>query len=324
MAERSEREVRVLSIDGGGIRGIIPARILQYVADHTQRPIWESFDLIAGTSTGGILAVGLGTAAKVDNGTSRPYTPAELAELYVARGGEIFHKPWLCGLRRLFGPKYSPVALEGILNQYFGSARLSGALLPLLVASYDVAQQQPFFFKSHRIAAEPGYDWEVKQVARATSAAPTFFPPLPLWATVAGKAESYVLVDGGVYANNPAVAAYAEARRLHLHAEKFFVLSIGTGSRTDGLTYKQTRRWGLLGWATHISSIFMDSVSGATDYEMDTILGSNHERLQLELTPDSVEMDDASPANIARLEAQAESFISKNQKQLDRICARLR
>jgi len=162
----------VLSIDGGGIRGVIPATILQQLASQIKQPLHQVFDLIAGTSTGGIIALGIGTAA--NNGG--PYSPDELLELYVEHGPTIFKKSWYTAIKSWLRPKYSPRALEETLRAYFKQTDLRSALTPLLISSYDLQSQLPFFFKSHKIAADPAYNWKLTDAARATSAAPTFFP----------------------------------------------------------------------------------------------------------------------------------------------------
>jgi patatin-like phospholipase/acyl hydrolase len=317
-------KINVLSIDGGGIRGIIPARILEQIEEKVQRPLCELFDLIGGTSTGGIIALGLGTAAH----RGRPYSAKELLQLYLANGPAIFSKNWYTPIRGWFAPKYSPKALEETLETYFGQAELHSALTPLLISSYDLQSQLPFFFKSHMIAshgvagAEP-YDWRLTEVARATSAAPTFFPPLHL----SGKGASYALVDGGIFVNNPAMAAYAEARRLYPDAGGFVIVSVGTGDRNDRITYARAKGWGLVGWARQIVPVMMDSVSEAVDYELDWIVGtsmtSKQYRLEPKLTGVSNEMDDASPANMEKLRLLAERYLAENSAVIDEICSAL-
>src|SRR5690348_18029822 len=119
--------INVLSIDGGGIRGIIPASILAALERCTGRELHQVFDLIAGTSTGGIIALGIGTTA---NG-GKPYRPADLVGLYVANGPAIFKKGMLTRVKSCFGPKYAPDALEQVLQTFFGETQLHSALTPL-------------------------------------------------------------------------------------------------------------------------------------------------------------------------------------------------
>lgn len=310
------KTIKVLAIDGGGIRGIIPALILSEIQKRLGADLYKFFDLISGTSTGGIIALGIGTRSK--NG--QPYSPTELADLYVENGPAIFKKSFITPIKNFGRPKYSPDALQSILVEFFGDTQFNTAISPLLISSYDLQGQIPFFFKSHRIAENPNYNWPVVSIARATSAAPTFFPPLQL---VRG-ADNYALVDGGVFVNNPAVAAYAEARALYPAAAEFIVVSVGTGNRQDQITYATAKNWGLLQWARQIAPVFMDSVSEAVDYELKSMPGCTYCRLQVEkLDPASPEMDDVTPQNLANLQKVAANYLVSISHELDAICAAL-
>ncbi len=316
MAESQTKSIKVLAIDGGGIRGIIPAVILSELQKRLGKELWQAFDLIAGTSTGGIIALGIGTAC--NNGG--PYSPDQLVGMYVQNGPAIFRKTWVTPERELILPKYSPEALETTLETFFKDTDFRSALTPLLISSYDLQSQLPFFFKSHRIAASPEYNWKVVSLARATSAAPTFFPPYHL---IKG-AEDYALVDGGVFVNNPSMAAYAEARSLYPDASEVVVVSAGTGNRQDSIKFAAAEKWGLIGWAKEIVPVLMDSVSESVDFELKTMLGTNYCRLQVDdLQEASSEMDDVSPENLANLQAVAKRYVSSNSGYLDDVCAKL-
>jgi patatin-like phospholipase/acyl hydrolase len=311
------KSIKVLSIDGGGIRGIIPAIILADLRARLGMDLYNMFDLISGTSTGGIIALGIATRCNGD----KPYSPDELCDLHVQRGPAIFRKSLLTFVKQLIGPKYSPVSLEEALREFFRETPLSSALTPLLISSYDLQSQLPFFFKSHRIAARPEYDWELTTIARATSAAPTFFPPLH----VARRGEECTLVDGGLFVNNPAMAAYAEACRLYPKATHFVVVSAGTGNRQDHITYASAKTWGLLGWAKQIVPVIMDSVSEAVDYEIGLIPGCTYYRLQVpDLQPASNAMDDASPENLANLQTVTKQYIQSHSILLQNLCSVLK
>jgi patatin-like phospholipase/acyl hydrolase len=140
-----------------------------------------------------------------------------------------------------------------------------------------------------------------------------------------GNGGDYALVDGGVFVNNPAMAAYAEARCVYPGESDFYVVSVGTGDRDDRITYGQAKGWGLLGWAREIVPVMMDSVSEAVDYELDAILGiSAHTRLQTKIDVASPEMDDVSADNLANLRVQAEQFLRQNARTIQHVCAMLR
>ena len=308
--------IKVLAIDGGGIRGIIPAIILAEIQKRITPELFQVFDLIAGTSTGGIIALGIGTKCK----GGRPYAPAELLDLYVQNGPAIFKKNLLTPERQIILPKYSPEPLECVLAQFFQDVEFSTALTPLLISSYDLQGQIPFFFKSHRIAADPTFNWKLTEIARATSAAPTFFSPLHL----TRDNQDYALVDGGVFVNNPAMAAYAEARSLYPDATEIMVVSVGTGDRQDRITYSAAKDWGLLGWSREIVPVLMDSVSEAVDYEMRSIPGCTYYRLQVaDLHEASSAMDDVDAVNLAKLQSVALDYASSISDVLAKICLEL-
>jgi uncharacterized protein len=311
--------IKVLSIDGGGIRGILPAMILGALVDRLGGgDLASHFDLIAGTSTGGIIAVGIGTAC--NNG--RPYSPAALVNMYVSNGPDIFKQGPFTDETQVIRPKYSPDALEQVLATFFGEADLASALTPLLISSYDLQGQIPFFFKSHRIAGDASYNWKVREAARATSAAPTYFPPLHL----TRGTDDYALVDGGVYVNNPAMAAYAEARSLYPEASEFVVVAVGTGDRQDNISYAESKDWGLLGWAKQLVPVFMDSVSEAVDYQLKYMPGCKYYRLQIShLQAAEGDMDNVTPENLENLQATAREYVQLPdiKAALDEIAGRL-
>jgi uncharacterized protein len=131
-------------------------------------------------------------------------------------------------------------------------------------------------------------------------------------------------VDGGVYVNNPSMAAYAEARALYPDASEFVIVSAGTGNRQDQITYAAAKNWGLLGWAKQIVPVFMDSVSEAVDYELRSMPGCTYHRLQIDnLAPASGDMDDVTPENLANLQTAARSYVASNSGYIDAICAAL-
>ncbi|MGH9729472.1 MAG: patatin-like phospholipase family protein [Candidatus Acidiferrales bacterium] len=319
MAKPNEKSIKVLAIDGGGIRGIIPAVILGELQKRLGKDLWQAFDLIAGTSTGGIIALGIGTQGN----QGAAYSPSQLVELYVQNGPAIFRKNFFTPARQLILPKYSPDSLEATLARFFQDTELRTALTPLLISSYDLEGQIPFFFKSHRIAADPSYNWKVTEAARATSAAPTFFPPLHL----KKNGQDFALVDGGVFVNNPSMAAYAETRTLYPDATQIVIVSVGTGNRQDQITYATAKGWGLLGWAKQIVPVLMDSVSEAVDYELGSLPGCTYYRLQVpwaQLERASSDMDDVTPENLANLQSVANDYVTSITDLLEKICASLK
>jgi patatin-like phospholipase/acyl hydrolase len=339
----TKRSVRILSIDGGGIRGIIPAVVLAEIERLTGRPACELFDLIAGTSTGGIIA--LGVTVPDPNASGHPRWRAQkLIELYEQEGPKIFHRSLLRTVETVDGllaEKYRVRGLEAALERYMGDARLPQALTDVLITSYDIQQHEPFFFKSyapraHATANPRGgatappvqpADYPMKLVARATSAAPTYFKPEHLLAVPPpsdGSPSDFALVDGGTFANNPAMCAYAEALRNYPDAEPLIV-SLGTGRLTESIAYGKAKDWGLVQWAPPLLDVIMDGASAAVDYQLDELLGADtgHFRFQTVLKGVSDSLDDASPSNIKALRELATGYIESNAARLEDLCERL-
>ncbi len=319
---------KILSIDGGGIRGIIPAMVLSEIEKRTKKPVCELFDLIAGTSTGGILALGL---TKPNGGGSPAYSAGDMLSMYEKHGEDIFHCTlWRKYLSYLLDSKYSSEGIEKVLEEYFGKSRLSEALTDIIITSYETEKRMPFFFTS-RDARDPGkkelYDHPIVSVARATSAAPTYFEPFKMPTRDKNFAGHYTLIDGGVFANNPAVCGYSELRANHPDEGDFLMVSIGTGEYTKKFPYKEVSDWGKLEWAIPILDIVFDGVSDTVSYQMEQILpdnggGRRYYRFQATLDEED-SLDDVTPENIARLRDYGKAIIAENGPLIEELCAAL-
>jgi patatin-like phospholipase/acyl hydrolase len=316
--------VKVLSIDGGGIRGILPASVLVEIEKATGKPTSELFDLIAGTSTGGILTLGL---TKPDQNGKPQYTAQDLLELYTTRGKDIFHRSEAYKVLSLDGltkPKYPADGITSTLEEYFDTAELKDALKPVLVCSYDIKNRQPHFFRQTHAAKDPAHNFYTKHVARATSAAPTYFPAAQI--TTVDGGTTYDLVDGGVYINNPAVSALTEAMATHGGDEcDYLVISLGTGSYTSPLNYDHAVEWGAIGWALNILDLVFDGVSEVVSSQLREILKhpdgiKRFYRFEIDIPASEEKMDDVSPQNIAALQATAQQMINDNSQQLEEVC----
>jgi uncharacterized protein len=303
--------MRVLAIDGGGIRGLIPAVVLTELERRAGRRVFEMFDLIAGTSTGGILACALCAPD--------PLPAFELVKLYEEEGPEIFDRSIFQRVRSaegLLDEKYDDTVLDRALERFLGHKLLSETRPDLIVPAYDTALPGPYFFKSTKARADRANDdFRLSIVARATSAAPTYFEP-----TEAGERA---LVDGGVFATNPAMCAFAEVLKESAPAD-VVLLSLGTGERTRRRTFEEIKDWGLARWARPILDVVFDGVSDAVHFQLDHVLGpERYWRLQTELTLASDDLDDASEDNLARLRGHAEDLLRDRSADLDAAVARL-
>ena len=316
-ASKSARVRRVLSIDGGGIRGIIPAHVIAHLEAISGQPAAQLFDLIVGTSTGGILALGL-TVPALHGGPftatakhSPRYSASELKALYTEQGANIFSCSLLHRLRSLggtFEETYHHAALEAVLGQYFGNATLASAVTPTMVTSYDIQARQTVFLKSWHAAhaAIP-----MQEAARATAAAPTYFEP----AEVSWGGQARPLIDGGIFLNSPVVSAYAEAIK-RFPGDEIHVLSLGTGELTRPISFEQAQAWGALGWVLPLIDCMFDGMAKAADYQMRLFLGDRYQRIQAVLDIASDDMDDVSAENMINLERTAQRLIKNHQDAL--------
>ena len=316
-------QAAVLAIDGGGIRGVIPAMVLAEIEARAGARASDLFDLIAGTSTGGILALGL-TKPGLDG---RPeYSADDLVAIYEEEGRRIFDRSlWhrMLALENLVEEKYPADGLEDVLERYFGSAMLSEATTEVLVTAYELETRQPWFFARHkaRDPARKGWDFPMKVVARATSAAPTYFEPYEL---VHARPPG-ALVDGGLFANNPAMCAWVEARKLWPDVHGTLLVSLGTGQHTRPIHYREAKGWGLAQWAQPAFACVFDGVSDTVDHQMAVLCssqeaGRRYFRFQTELDSAMDDMDDATRTNVLALERKAAEIIATRSADIDALC----
>lgn len=334
------KKVRILSLDGGGMRGIIPATVLEYVENKiieiTNNPnvrIADYFDLVAGTSTGGILSAFYLTPSKTlfkEDPISK-YKASEALEFYSKYGYKIFNASknfsWF-GLRQLFNAaQYSPKALEKILHKEFQYLNLKDLLKPCIITTYNLQNKNAFFFSSREPMAK-NREFYVKDVLRSTSAAPTYFPPA--FIENLANQKQMINIDGGVFANNPAMCAYSESRATDFgaisypSAKDMLVLSIGTGGGQFELpTVEKSNNWSILPWATSIPNIMMDGSIETVDYQMKNIFDTLHQKdkfnyKRVDVPKDkrtySSDMADASPENINALKKAGKEAINDAQE----------
>lgn len=336
MAGKTTKLTRILSIDGGGIRGIIPGQILVELEKKLRKldkkpdaRIADYFDIIAGTSTGGILTC-LYLCPESSSSKRPKFTAEEAVELYLERGDEIFDISLWQKLKSgggLLDEKYSADELEDALKDYFKDLKLSELLKPCIITSYDIRRRQAHFFTQHD-ADTDGRDYYVRDVARSTSAAPTYFETARVRSM---SGVSYPLIDGGVFANNPTLCAYSEARnwtfdkfRKKPTAKDMLILSIGTGKVMKPYYYKDAKDWGAMAWIRPLIDIMMSGVSETVDYHLKSIYEAvgkpdQYVRISPELSNASPEMDNASVENLNALKDAGTYSAELHEKELTRI-----
>ena len=323
------RPVRILSIDGGGIRGIIPALILSEIEQRTGKPISDLFDLVAGTSTGAILATALSLPSGDISGKKNKYTARDIVQFYELDGKRVFSRTLWKKIRavgNLAEGKYSAAGLESVLEDYFGVSKLSESLTDLMIASYEIERRLPLFFKSSAARQNPQYDFAVKHIIRAATAAPTYFEPALL--QVDGPSDYYALIDGGVFANNPAMCAYIEAKQRYPNNNNFLLVSLGTGELTRRLPYDKAKDWGAAHWGQQVFTLMCDGTSDMVDHQLSILLHApaqgrrQYYRFQTRLD-NNEELDDASAENIRELKLLGEHMIQTNRSALRHLCQQL-
>jgi hypothetical protein len=251
---------RVLAIDGGGVKGVLPASFLATVEEHLAWRIVDYFDLIVGTSTGGIIALGLGAGL----------SPADIRDFYLSRGPTIFEGNRLArGARQWATAKYNQAHLRTELQHVLGDRRLGESATRLVIPSMDVNSGRVHLWKTaHDTRFVQDYKHRMIDVALATSAAPTYYKA---YLTEAGAP----LIDGGVFANNPAGLAAVEAVGvLSWPREEVAILSLGCGE--EMLTVHTDKWWrsGILGVARNMSAVLMAAQSDASCGAATHLIGS--------------------------------------------------
>ena len=286
-------DLHVLSVDGGGLRGIFAAAMLAAWEDDFGTSIADHFDLVVGTSTGGIIALGLGLGI----------SPAEILSFYLENGDRIFPSSHRVGYRlahRLRRPRYSAAALRVVLEDRFGNQTLGDSSVRLAIPSYDLASDHVHLFRTpHHQDLRRDWRESAVDVALATTAAPTFLPAMSL--------GSHRLIDGGVWANNPTMVGVAECfDRLGGERGHIYLLSVGT---TTELRKRSAAldNGGLATWRRDAVDVVMRGQSLAATNHAQLIIGRDH-LIRVDVsTPEGLHALDAVQATDLIGRAQAES-----------------
>ncbi len=410
MQKKNTKDIYILAIDGGGIRGIIPVMVLQEMERilaelGDPRAVSSCFDLIAGTSTGGLISLALAAPhkrlnldfkedpkevkerakannliemyklrfianrqippepldeevgeelpeeteiteklqprslslfSKLKDYLSNKYHDKErtqlkeyidlssILDIYEKQGEKIFPKSafrQLQSISQVFGEKYDVQSLEKLLDKIFGDLIMKEAMTPVFVTTYDCYGGKPFMIRSYGDQQFP-----MKEAARATSAAPTYFTPL----TVSPIEEDhpYCLIDGGICVNNPALVAYIEAKKLFGAAEHYHILSLGTASTKFSLKQDQYVGGGMIGWmdpakGSPLYQAMRSSQYGLTDYALNSLPEVSYHRIDGVLDKGHIRLDDAREENITLLKDLGIRMISEHRDHLKRFCEQL-
>ncbi|XP_012449231.1 patatin-like protein 2 [Gossypium raimondii] len=320
--------ITILSIDGGGIRGIIPGTILGFLESQLQELDGEDarladyFDVIAGTSTGGLVTAML----TCPNEKNRPlFAAKDIKDFYLTNCPNIFPQPG-CPLfsrttkviKALSGPKYDGKFLHNVVKDRLGETRLHQTLTNVVIPTFDIMHLQPAIFSSYQVKKKPTLDALLSDICIATSAAPTYLPAHYFKIqTDDGDVREYNLIDGGVAANNPTLVAMGEVSKEIIKGNpdffptkpmdygKFLVISLGTGSRKDEKRYnaKQSAKWGILGWltsggSTPLVDVFTQASGDMVDLHLSVVFEALHSDKYLRIQDDGL-IGDVSSVDIA-------------------------
>jgi patatin-like phospholipase/acyl hydrolase len=317
------KTVRILSIDGGGIRGILPLIVLKNLERLLSgERLHKLFDLVTGTSIGAFVACGV--AGPV------PLSADFMLDLMLREKSKIFPPDAIRYFTSVIAnSKYEDEPLEELLRKTFGDSRLSESVTRLMVPAFEIEKQEAEFFKSWKALGQgiapneyPAmFDYELRQVVRASSAAPTYFPPALIHST-AGISGAYI--DGAIVANNPAMCALASARKLYPDADRFVILSLGTGNHDEPLYYKNAKTFGLLNWPRPIINCLMNAAGDVVRYQLQEAPDVVQYRIEFDITGANPDIDDASDKNVRDLIIIGEEESRKNAGLLSSLPPMLR
>lgn len=354
---------KVLTLDGGGIRGIISASIIAHLEARLQVAksdpslrISDFFDLLAGTSAGGILTAlylvpgdekttatsknansaiinevvangGDGSHAEKRKEFRPKYSAAQALEFYEELGPILFNRSFKqilvsgCGV---FRSRYSADALYDFAKKILGDTYISEVAKDCLITSYDLSTRKALLFSRYSVNKYGAMaDYRLCDIVRATSAAPSYFPPAQIFAKDDSPRH---LVDGGVYANNPAMCSLVEAIKLwpELSIKDYWMLSVGTGKVVKPYFHEKTKKFGYIDWLVPVIDILTSSVAETIGYEAKQIFTAagvpeNYIRIEPPILSADIRMDNAKQWNIRALKNAAQNYIDHNSDVFDRV-----
>ncbi|XP_059635327.1 patatin-like protein 2 [Cornus florida] len=338
--------ITVLSIDGGGIRGIIPGTILSFLESELQKldgedaRIADYFDVIAGTSTGGLVTAML-TAPNENN---RPlFAAKDIKDFYLESCPKIFPQLWSSFphvakiIKALSGPKYDGKYLHNIVKEKLGNIKLHQTLTNIAIPTFDIKKLEPTIFSTYEVQNKPSLDASLSDICIATSAAPTYLPAHYFETKAAdGRVREFNLIDGGVAANNPTLIAIGEVTKQIMRGNPDFlaikkmdygrllVISLGTGSPKAEEKYDAdvAAKWGVLGWltsggSTPLVDVFTHASADMVDYHLSVVFQASHsEKNYLRIQDNSLNgivssVDIATKTNLEDLVKVGEGLLKK-------------
>jgi predicted acylesterase/phospholipase RssA len=331
---------RILSLSGGGVKGIAELVVLAEIEERTGKSITELFPIITGTSVGGLIA-GLLTIPKEPGSSEAKYSAKEALEIFKEAAPQIFPDELLSGVKQVFTHKYSQKPLEKILDDHLGGMRLSEATSRLMipVTNLNTDEREVEVFDSHNLFGTSGHsDPSLKDVLLATTAAPTYFKAVTNASAIAGTSVSkealYAYADGGLGANRPAYEALkllksGKSREQQKELlDKTMVCSLNFAHDTGSSSLIPKVGFdGIIGWLVKgkLVSRLMNGLEDTATAEVKVDLSGADEfyEVKLPITKETSSLDNANSKNIAALEEVGNKYIRDNAEQLQKLCDNL-
>jgi patatin-like phospholipase/acyl hydrolase len=306
------KKLTILTIDGGGIRGLIPLRILQRIEKITGKKIAHMFNMYAGASTGALIVLGLNTSKF---GYEPSYKLSDIEKIYTEDIENIFPKQWFPNIRRLLGPEFDSKDLSKVINKYLSGYSMKNLMHPVIIPTFDLNRYRPFFFKSRYHYRDASYDPSLVDVAMAAISAPTYFKPHEF--NLYGR--DVKCIDGGLFMNNPSLAPIFD---LSKHTKDYKVedfnkldislLSLGTGT-APGIEYENAHKWGIAKWIRPAIRITGRANEITTDYGVADLLPyKNYLRVD-PIVDKSISMSDSSDKAIKYLTEVTEKYFESKE-----------
>ena len=346
--EFKEKKIILLSLDGGGIRGIISCVILKYIEDKLKEihdenaKIGDYVDFIAGTSTGALIA-SLLLSPSDDNPKKAKHSITDALNIYLGEGKNIFSKTFWTILNNplsVLKDNLPTLVLEEQLKIVFGETELKDLIRPCAIVSYDTEHQKPKIFNSID-GISPFRNFYVKDICRASSAAPTYFEPAKIKSFAD---QEFSCIDGGVFANNPTFVGFIETQKINFNKyfkdelkyngtaplQEFIIISLGNGSRAKSYKHEHLTGISKSKWVDPLVDIFISTGVDMVDQEMRSMFSllkpkyqQNYYRFNPEIPESALDLGNVSNSNIKTLLDVANDYVAKHKEHLDEVVQKL-
>ncbi len=315
-----QKIIRILSINGGGVRGIIPSHVLKYLEESSGKPVNELFDFFMGTSTGAIASVLLTLPGE----NNRPrYTAEDLLNFYNRDAKKIFYNPWYHRILTLdgwIGPKYLASSRYDLLKHFLGDTYFDQLLNNVVIPTYGIYNKEPELFFNWKIQGVADTNFAVTDLLTGAISPPGMFPSV----VFGSSGKKFVLADGALFANNPDLAATLIAMSTYPN-KQYILVSLGTGRIISEIPSTKTVDWGLFQWAKNIVPAIVDSTMKFNNFILRKAFPFNLDVYSFNMDIDFADsaLDDTSEQNLRRLNQDGKDLVLERKRELDELVAKL-